>query len=144
MTLPDTLTALPDTDVFTTMPDANHRPDRLDKVEETSETGIVPPDATSTMPVKDTTLPDNRDRAPVTDTRSPDTLVVTTLPDAKARADDTKDTGMVPPDTTATVPVIEAWTVPVTATMLPDTDVEPDTIETGIVPPDITAITPDR
>ena len=79
MTLPETVTALPDTDVLTTMPEASHRPERLASVEETKETGIVVPEAIKTM-----------------------------LPEARASADDTKDTGIVPPDTTATVPVIEA------------------------------------
>ena len=84
------------------------------------------------------------DKVPVTETKLPETLVTTTLPEASAKAEDTSDTGIVLPDTTTTTPVIEAWTVPVTATMLPETDVDPETIETGIVPPEITAITPDR
>ena len=61
MTLPETDTALPDTDVLTTIPEANHRPDRLENVDETNETGIVVPEATRTM------LPDTL-TAPVTET----------------------------------------------------------------------------
>ena len=67
------LTAFPDTDVLTMMPEANQRPDRLLTVAETNDTGIVSPEVMATAPVTDTSCPETpTDMEPVTATMFPE------------------------------------------------------------------------